>query len=210
LLQPHDKVSENAGSDSLGSVIAKGQKTAPFRPVTYPTLNCKRGGNMSFAQGGCLCGELRYEVTCPPAKITMCHCKFCQRATGGAYMVQPVFNATDFTMTKGCPKIYTHVSAGSGKEVYVNFCDQCGTKVFLTFERFEGAVGLYGGALDDPNCIKATPDNSKHIFLKFGQPETAIPAHINVFAEHVVQGDGTPIMPIILDQPRKIADIKLA
>jgi hypothetical protein len=80
----------------------------------------------------------------------------------------------------------------------------------LTFERFEGAVGLYGGTLDDPNCIKATPENSKHIFLKFGQTETVIPAHINVFAKHIVQGDGTPIMPIILDQPRKIADIKLA
>jgi len=163
---------------------------------------------MSFAKGGCLCGALRYEALGNPAKMTMCHCKFCQRATGGAYMVQPVFSASEFAITKGRPKIYDHVSAGSGKTIHVNFCDACGTKIFLTFERFEGAIGLYGGTLDDPNGLTVPREGRKHIFLNFGQDETVIPAHINAFAEHVMQRDGARVAPMVLDRPHSISDIK--
>ncbi len=162
---------------------------------------------MSAAQGGCLCGEIRYEVTNQPAKVTMCHCKFCQRSTGGAYMVQPAFNTFDFMVTKGSPKTYTHVSEGSGKEIYVNFCDNCGTKLFQTFERFKGAVGLYRGTLDDPNWLEVTPDNSKHIFLGVAQSETIVPAHTSTFKEHAVENDGTPIAPMVFDTPQKVKDL---
>ena len=93
----------------------------------------------------------------------MCHCKFCQRATGGAYLVEPVFESADFKILQGKPKCYTHVSEGSGKEVYIHFCDTCGTKLYLTFERFKGAVGLYGGTLDDPNWLNITPENSNYL-----------------------------------------------
>ncbi|WP_220475113.1 GFA family protein [Paracoccus sp. JM45] len=139
----------------------------------------------------------------------MCHCKFCQKATGGAYMIQPVFNVDDFAVTAGVPKVYTHISEGSGQEVRVHFCDTCGTKIFLTFQRFEGAVGIFGGTLDDPNAINITTDNAKHIFLSDGQKDSFIPPHINAFAAHVVQSDGTPVAPLVLDQPERIADLKL-
>lgn len=137
----------------------------------------------------------------------MCHCKFCQRATGGAYLVEPVFDAADFTMTKGSPTVYNHVSEGSGKEVHVNFCNKCGTKLFLTFERFEGAVGVYGGTLDDPNWLEITPENSKHIFLGVAQKETIIPPHINAYHEHATLNDGTPVTPFVFDEPKKIRDL---
>ena len=162
---------------------------------------------MSKAQGGCLCGGIRYEVANQPAKVTMCHCKFCQRSTGGAYMVQPALNASDFTVTKGSPKTYTHVSEGSSKEIHINFCDNCGTKIFQTFERFEGAVGLYRGTLDDPNWLEITPDNSKHIFLGVAQSETIVPAHTSTFMEHAFENDGTPIAPTVFDAPQKIEDL---
>ncbi|WP_323781830.1 GFA family protein [Thalassovita sp.] len=137
----------------------------------------------------------------------MCHCKFCQRATGGAYLVEPVFEDADFAMTKGSPKTYNHISAGSGKKVRINFCDNCGTKLFLTFERFKGAVGVYGGTLDDPNWVEITPDNSKHIFLGVAQSETIIPAHINAYTEHATLNDGTPIAPTVFDRPQRIGDL---
>lgn len=160
------------------------------------------------AQGGCLCGEIRFEVSDQPARVTMCHCKFCQRATGAAYMVQPAFASSDFSLIKGQPKTYTHVSQGSGKEIHVNFCGTCGTKLFQTFERFEGAVGLFRGTLDDPNWVKVTPENSKHIFLNVAQSETLVPPDTPVFHEHAVQNDGTPIEPTMLDAPQKSADLQ--
>ncbi|MFT6456597.1 MAG: hypothetical protein ACJARR_002309 [Pseudophaeobacter arcticus] len=122
-------------------------------------------------------------------------------------MVEPVFNTADFAIVCGKPKLYTHLSEGSGKEVYVHFCDNCGTKLFLTFERFEGAVGVYGGTLDDPNWLIITPENSKHIFLGVAKKGTVIPPHFNTFEKHATENDGTPIEPTIFDRPHIIADI---
>lgn len=116
-------------------------------------------------------------------------------------MVEPVFESADFTVIKGEPKRYAHVSEGSGKNVYIHFCDVCGTKLFLTFERFEGAVGVYGGTLDDPNWIKTTPENTKHIFLEKALKGTVIPPHFNTFKRHATENDGTQIEPIIFEKP---------
>lgn len=162
---------------------------------------------MAMAQGGCLCGKIRYEVSNQPARTTMCHCRFCQKATGAAYMVQPAYEAASFSVIKGSPKMYTHVSEGSGKAIDINFCDTCGTKLFRTFERFEGAVGVYRGTLDEPNWIQITPENSKHIFVGVAQTETIIPAHTPVFMEHAVHNDGTPVEPMVFDAPKTIAEL---
>ena len=130
---------------------------------------------MANAQGGCLCGNTRYEVASQPARVTICHCRFCQRATGSAYLVEPVFDARDF-----------------------------GTKLFLTFERFADAVGVYGGTFDDPDWFEMTPGNTKHIFVGVAQRGTVIPPHINIFTEHAAKNDGTVIAPVVLDAPRII------
>jgi hypothetical protein len=34
--------------------------------------------------GGCLCGEVRYELSAPPVAAWYCHCTRCQRRTGTA------------------------------------------------------------------------------------------------------------------------------
>ena len=70
---------------------------------------------MSINQGGCLCGAVRYATSTQPVRVTYCHCKFCQRATGSAYMVEPVFLKADFEIVSGEPATYTQASAGSGK-----------------------------------------------------------------------------------------------
>src|SRR2546428_526017 len=36
--------------------------------------------------GGCTCGAVRYECTAEPVMAFNCHCRDCQRATGGAYV----------------------------------------------------------------------------------------------------------------------------
>ena len=42
-------------------------------------------------QGGCLCGTVRYRTVGRPERTTICHCTFCQRLTGSAFLVEPVF-----------------------------------------------------------------------------------------------------------------------
>ncbi len=151
--------------------------------------------------GGCICGRLRYEARKPPLRVTICHCRFCQRATGSAFMVEPVFDSGDLTVTAGEPTVYAHLSQGSGKRVDVHFCANCGTKLFLTFERFPGATGVYGGTFDDPDWYERTPAVTKHIFLGVGMAGTVVPAGFNCFEEHAMTNAGDPIEPHRFDEP---------
>ena len=45
--------------------------------------------------GGCLCGAVRYTVTGAPVRAVACHCKFCQRRTGSAFIVSIWFDEKD-------------------------------------------------------------------------------------------------------------------
>ena len=160
---------------------------------------------MSAHQGGCLCRKIRYAVKTPPLRVTICHCRFCQRATGSAFLVEPIFGKADFEITSGRPKIYRHRSEGSGKMVDVHFCENCGTKLFLSFERFPDVVGAYGGTFDDPNWFERSAKNSRHIFLSVAQHGTVIPAGIASFEQHATTNDGTPIAPTVSKEHRVIS-----
>ena len=48
---------------------------------------------MSRNEGGCLCGAVRFATLGEPSRVTVCHCRFCQKATGSAYLVEPIFDA---------------------------------------------------------------------------------------------------------------------
>ncbi len=159
---------------------------------------------MPAHEGGCLCGRIRYAVKSRPMRVTICHCRFCQRATGSAYLVEPIFGTSDMDVVSGQPKIYDHRSEGSGKMVEVHFCDNCGTKLFLSFERFPDVVGVYGGTFDDPNWFERTAENTRHIFLSVAQRGTVIPAGIKCFEQHTMTNDGTPLEPRVYDEPRVI------
>lgn len=145
--------------------------------------------------GGCLCGAVRYRVTSPPLRVTYCHCRFCQRATGSAYLVEPVFDKAAFSVTRGEPSVYDHVSEGSGKQVHIHFCARCGTKLWLGFERFPDVAGIYGGTFDDPNWFERNAPTTKHIFLGVAQTGTVIPAGVNTFVEHASLKTGEPVEP---------------
>ncbi|GAB4287503.1 MAG: hypothetical protein Kow0058_07180 [Roseovarius sp.] len=155
---------------------------------------------MNPRQGGCLCGGLRYQVTTPPLWVTACFCRFCQRATGALGMVEPIFEITAFAIAAGRPTRYTHVSAGSGREVYVHFCARCGTKTHLTFERWPERLGVYAGTFDDPAWFDLTPDNSKYIFLDDAVRGTLVPAGFKTYARHATTPEGAPLDPLVLDE----------
>jgi hypothetical protein len=160
---------------------------------------------MADQQGGCVCGRLRYRAKAAPLRVTICHCRFCQRATGSAYLVEPVFARDDFGIETGEPEVYRHVSEGSGKWVDIHFCARCGTKLFLSFERFDGAVGVYGGTFDDPDWYERSPATTKHIFLSVAMAGTVIPAGINCFEQHAITNDGVALNPRCFDAATAIA-----
>ncbi len=154
--------------------------------------------------GGCICGGVRYTTSTDPVRVTFCHCRFCQRATGGAYLVEPAFDRAAFKVIEGTPAQYDHVSEGSGKIVTINFCATCGTNLFLEFERFPDVIGMFGGTFDDPNWFPHAGPSAKHIYLDVARHGTIIPAGVDTFRQSSTDNDGRPMAAMVLAEPRII------
>jgi len=159
---------------------------------------------MSKNEGGCLCGRVRYATLAMPDRVTVCHCRFCQRATGSAYMVEPIFGKGDFTLLEGSPRTFDQMSEGSGKTVHIHFCGDCGTRLWLSFDRFPDAIGIYAGTFDDPCWFPIDPASSKHIFLGAARSDTVIPAGLPTFVEHATTNDGIAQQATIFETHHKI------
>lgn len=96
--------------------------------------------------GGCQCGQVRWRATAPPVNVRVCHCRNCQRATGGPYFARALFNDGDVERSG-----VTTRWASSGR-LHRLSCVRCGTPVFA--EPQDGpwiAVSLT--TLDDPAAL---------------------------------------------------------
>ena len=152
-------------------------------------------------QGGCLCRAVRFTASGDPVRVTICHCTFCQKITGSAFLVEPIFLREDITLSGEAPGRFEHHSDSSGKRVTVNFCRTCGTSLFLDLERFPDVIGLFGGTFDDPNWFDRASPTSRHIFTRSAQRGVVIPAGVAVFDEHAIAQDGTPMAPTVHEYP---------
>ncbi len=147
--------------------------------------------------GGCLCGAIRYSVAAEPVRVTICHCTFCQKITGSAYLVEPIFRRQDVSFS-GATKTFVHRSDSSGKTVTLNFCGTCATKIHLDLERFPTIWGLFGGTFDDPNWFDRSAANCFHIFTASAQHGVVLPSAVATFQAHAIELDGTPVAPTVL------------
>ncbi|HZZ35071.1 MAG TPA: GFA family protein [Caulobacteraceae bacterium] len=156
---------------------------------------------MTDHAGGCLCGAIRYRTRAAPLHTTICHCTFCQRLTGSAFLVEPIFREADVTFSGAAAKTYQRCSEGSGKTVSLHFCAACGTTLCLSFERFPGVLGLCGGTFDDPNWFDRGPAKARHIFTRHAQKGVVLPPGLKTYLDHATQADGTPNTPRVFAEP---------
>ena len=160
---------------------------------------------MSISQeGGCLCGKVRYKAAAEPLRVTICHCTFCQRVTGSAFLVEPIFRIEDVVFSGTAPRTYDHRSDGSHKRVTLHFCDNCGTTLHLSFERFPGFIGMCAGTFDDPNWFARGPATCRHIFTGSAQQGVVLPAGMEIYLEHALRLDGTPNKSSVLEQAQMV------
>jgi hypothetical protein len=127
--------------------------------------------------GGCACGAIRYEVTADPIVMFNCHCRDCQKTSGGPYT--PVFYApaNAFKVTKGTPKYYTTTSEMIGDNVR-GFCPECGTRLFGGKSDF--GQGIAAGTLDDPSLYKPQHE----IWTSDAQPWDAMDPKLSKFEKY--------------------------
>src|SRR5271165_2644140 len=97
--------------------------------------------------GGCQCGAVRYRLDSEPAGANVCHCRMCQKASGGPFMAFAGVRLDQLVWTRGNPKVFmSSVIAERG------FCAECGTP--LTYRLLDRArIAVTICSLDAPATL---------------------------------------------------------
>lgn len=107
---------------------------------------------MTKATGGCLCGDVRYEVTGDPVGTYVCHCTHCQRQAGSAFSIIIGVPEAALAVT-GETRSYAD-SGENGGAVERQFCPRCGSPLFSLVGSTPGLVWVKAGTLDDTSALK--------------------------------------------------------
>ena len=100
--------------------------------------------------GGCQCGAVRFAVAVAPTRISICHCRMCQKATGAPFASFAEIARENFTWTRGQPSSFKSSSIAER-----DYCAACGTP--LSFHRIDGPkIEILTGTFDRPDRVVPT------------------------------------------------------
>lgn len=131
-------------------------------------------------EGGCLCGALRYVAKGDPARVTVCHCTWCQKRTGSAFAVEALFQHSQVEIS-GEARTYRSVSDETGRWLDLTFCPNCGANIGFTFERLSGHRMIDCGTFDDPSWINPERFEFRYVFLRSAQCWSEVPEGAQTF-----------------------------
>lgn len=110
--------------------------------------------NAAHLTGGCQCGAIRFALSAPPKRVSICHCRMCQKAVGAPFASYADVMNEHFRWTRGTPAAFQ-----SSSRAMRDFCAACGTP--LSYRVIGGPnIEITTGAFDQPD--KVGPD------LQFG------------------------------------------
>jgi hypothetical protein len=131
-------------------------------------------------EGGCDCHFIRYRMTRAPLFVHCCHCRWCQRETGSAFVLNALVETECVELLHGEPDMVMTPTA-SGKGQNIARCPSC--RVAL-WSHYAGAGPLFAfirvGTLDNPD--RFPPDI--HIFTASRQPWVILPDGVPAVSEY--------------------------
>jgi hypothetical protein len=132
-----------------------------------------------MGDGGCDCREIRYRMHGSPLFVHCCHCRWCQRETGSAFVLNAMIEADRIELLHGQPeRVMTPSKSGKGQAI-----SRCPTCRLALWSNYGGAGDLIRfvrvGTLDEPD--RWPPDI--HIFTSSKQPWIILPAGVPAVPE---------------------------
>jgi hypothetical protein len=100
------------------------------------------------ATGGCQCGAIRYAFYVPLENAHVCHCRMCQRATGGIFAALAGASPDNFAWTRGTPDFFASSSLAKR-----GFCANCGTPLSFRYDTPSARMYTTIGSLDHPETV---------------------------------------------------------
>ena len=129
--------------------------------------------------GGCTCRQVRYRMTSRPLFVHCCHCRWCQRETGSAFVLNAMIEADRVELLSGQPEmVLTPSESGKGQKIWR--CPNCRIALWSNYSGAGDAVRFVRvGTLDNPDAMP--PDI--HIFTSSKQPWVVLPDGARVMPE---------------------------
>jgi hypothetical protein len=131
-------------------------------------------------EGGCDCRFVRYRLTRTPLFVHCCHCHWCQRETGSAFVLNALIETESVELLHGAPEM-AMLPTASGDGQNVARCPHC--RVAL-WSHYPGAGPRFAfvrvGTLDDPD--RFPPDI--HIYTMSKQPWVVLSGDVPVMREY--------------------------
>ena len=137
-------------------------------PTTPPTMAHTTGAaaTQPFCEGGCTCGAVRYRVTSAPMIVHACHCRNCQRQTGGSNAVNALIEADRVIVESGeIEEVMVDTPSGRGQRIAR--CAACKVALwsnYLITDQGRNMRFLRVGTLDTPE--RMPPDVHIHTASK--------------------------------------------
>ena len=130
--------------------------------------------------GCCTCREIRYRLHSRPLFVHCCHCRWCQRETGSAFVINAMIEADRVELLAGTPEI-VDTPSNSGKGQKIARCPRCRVAVWSNYAGAGDAVRFVRvGTLLEPE--RMPPDI--HIFTASKQPWVVLPPGTPAVAEY--------------------------
>lgn len=122
-------------------------------------------------EGGCVCRAVRYRVEAKPLFVHCCHCRWCQRETGSAFVLNALVEAEQVKVLAGESEIIDTPSQ-SGKGQKIARCPKCRVALWSNYYWPGPSIRFVRvGTLDDPDRVP--PDI--HIFTSSKQRWVVLP-----------------------------------
>ena len=122
-------------------------------------------------EGGCDCRRVRYRMESAPLFVHCCHCRWCQRESGGSFALNAMIEADRVTSLGEAPELVDTPSE-SGRGQQIARCPHCHIAVWSHYAGAGPHVAFVRvGTLDEPDRLP--PDI--HIFTASKQPWVLIP-----------------------------------
>ena len=121
--------------------------------------------------GRCTCNAVRFRMTSKPLFVNCCHCRWCQRETGSAFVINAMIEADRVVLLSGAPEIILTPS-NSGKGQKITRCPSCRIALWSTYAGAGDAIRFVRvGTLDNPDHYPP----QIHIFTASKQPWLVLP-----------------------------------
>jgi len=105
----------------------------------------------------CTCGQLSIVMEGEPDAVLICHCRACQKATGGPFGVGTYWPASAVAEIRGRSSSYARHS-DAGRTLTNHFCPTCGGRLFWYADFVPHGIGVAIGNFESADFPAPTDE----------------------------------------------------